>query len=196
MPSWIRSRKGKALVAVVLGDRDDEPEVRLDHLLLGVEVAALDALGEVDLLLRGEQPRLADVLQEQLEAVRGHVRLEVDRGLLAAALAIDRTLLLGAVLERGVVLDQLDLGLFEEAVELLDVALVQVDLLEGGGHLGVGQYPGGLTLCEEELDLLQLLQFSYGHPFPIVVAGPSSEALAPFKQTNIESKASVCVVKQ
>ena len=52
------------------------------------------------------------------------------RGLLAAALAIDRTLLLGAVLERGVVLDQLDLGLFEEAVELLDVALVQVDLLE------------------------------------------------------------------
>jgi hypothetical protein len=40
------------------------------------------------------------------------------------------------------------------------------------------------------------LQFGYGHPFPIVVAGPSSEALAPLKQTNIESKASVCVVKQ
>ena len=42
----------QALVAVVLGDRDDEAQVRLDHLLLRVEVAALDALGELDLLLR------------------------------------------------------------------------------------------------------------------------------------------------
>ena len=39
------------LVAVVLGDRDDQPQVRLDHLLLGVERAALDPLGEIDLLL-------------------------------------------------------------------------------------------------------------------------------------------------
>ena len=44
--------EGQALVAVVLGDRDDQAQVRLDHLLLGVEVAALDPLGEVDLLLR------------------------------------------------------------------------------------------------------------------------------------------------
>ena len=66
----------QALVAVVLGDRDDEAEVRLDHLLLRVEVAALDALGEVDLLLRGEQPDLADVLEEQLKGVRRHVRAE------------------------------------------------------------------------------------------------------------------------
>ena len=33
----------QALVAVVLRDRDDEPQVGLDHLLLRVEVAALDA---------------------------------------------------------------------------------------------------------------------------------------------------------
>src|SRR3954452_11056107 len=46
------------LVAVVLGDRDDQAQVRLDHLLLCVEVAALDALGEVDLLLGGEEPDL------------------------------------------------------------------------------------------------------------------------------------------
>src|SRR3954451_16948074 len=39
------------LVAVVLRDRDHESQVRLDHLLLRVEVAALDALGEVDFLL-------------------------------------------------------------------------------------------------------------------------------------------------
>ena len=58
----------QALVAVVLGDRDDQAQVGLDHLLLGVEVAALDAAREVDLLLRGEQPDLADVLEEQLQA--------------------------------------------------------------------------------------------------------------------------------
>ena len=69
----------QALVAVVLGDRDDEAEVGLDHLLLGVEVAALDAAREVDLLLRGEQADLADVLEEQLEAVRRHVGPQVER---------------------------------------------------------------------------------------------------------------------
>ena len=45
----------QALVAVALGDRDDEAEVRLDHLLLGAVVAALDPLRELDLLRRGEQ---------------------------------------------------------------------------------------------------------------------------------------------
>ena len=44
--------EGQALVAVVLGDRDDQAQVRLDHLLLGVEVTALDPLRELDLLLR------------------------------------------------------------------------------------------------------------------------------------------------
>ncbi len=87
--------EGQALVAVVLGDRDDQPEVRLDHLLLGVEVAALDALGEVDLLLRGEEPDLPDVLQEQLKGVGRHVRLQVDRRLLAPAAAVDGALDLG-----------------------------------------------------------------------------------------------------
>src|SRR5205823_7491879 len=40
----------RQLVALVLlRDRDDEPEVGVDHLLLGLQVAALDALGELDL---------------------------------------------------------------------------------------------------------------------------------------------------
>src|SRR4029079_6330382 len=36
----------KALVAVVLRDRDDEAEVRLAHALLGARIAALDPLRE------------------------------------------------------------------------------------------------------------------------------------------------------
>jgi len=51
----------------------------LHHLLLGVEVAALDPLGEVDLLLRGEQADLADVLKERLEAVEDDVGRECGR---------------------------------------------------------------------------------------------------------------------
>ena len=63
--------EGEAAAAVALGDRDDEPEVRLDHLLLGVLVAGLDALGEVDLVCGGEQRDPADVLEEELQRVGG-----------------------------------------------------------------------------------------------------------------------------
>src|SRR5438270_6255488 len=38
--------EGQALVSVLLGDRDDEAEIRLDHLLLCAVVAALDPLRE------------------------------------------------------------------------------------------------------------------------------------------------------
>ena len=42
----------QAAAEVALGDRHDEPQVGLDHVLLGRHVAALDALGEPDLLAR------------------------------------------------------------------------------------------------------------------------------------------------
>src|SRR3954447_15009376 len=149
----------EALVAVVLGDRDDQAQVGLDHLLLRVQVAALDLAREVDLLLGREQPDLADVLEEQLEAVRGHVRLEVDRRLgLAAPALVRRTLDLRRG-DGGVdLLDDLDLGLLEEAVELLDVRLVEVDLGDGGLDLGERQDAHLLPLQEQSLDLFELLQ--------------------------------------
>src|SRR5450755_3520675 len=71
------------LVAIVLRDRDDEAQARLDHLLLRVQVAAPDPLGEINLLLSGQQPRLADLLQEQLKGIGSHVRLEIERSLAA-----------------------------------------------------------------------------------------------------------------
>ena len=49
--------EGQALVAVALGDRDHEAQVGARHVVLRVEVAALDALGEGDLLLGGQQRR-------------------------------------------------------------------------------------------------------------------------------------------
>src|SRR5439155_18404985 len=63
----------QALPLLALGHRDDEPQVRGHHALLGDKVTALDALGEHDLVLAGEQGRLADVVEEprQDEAVLG-----------------------------------------------------------------------------------------------------------------------------
>src|SRR5207245_544307 len=53
--------------AVALGDRDDEPEVGLDHAALGDGIAALDLLRERDLLGGGEQLVAADVGEEELQ---------------------------------------------------------------------------------------------------------------------------------
>ena len=154
----------QSLVAVVLGDRDDEAQVGLDHLLLGVEVAALDALGEVDLLLRRQQPDLADVLQEQLKGVGRHVRLEVDRRLLARTALVGRAFDGVGGLDRRIdLLDELDLGLLQVAVKLFDVSLVEIDLGDGASDLGVREHAGQLALRHKALDLFEFLQFDYGH---------------------------------
>jgi hypothetical protein len=84
--------------------------------------STLDLLREVDLLGRGEQPDLADVLEEELQGIGGHVRLQVERLLLApTALAVGPLVLGGRLLSRVEVLDQLDAGLLEVPVEVLDV---------------------------------------------------------------------------
>ena len=154
----------KSLVSVVLRDGDDEPKVGLDHLLLGVEVAALDPLGEIDLLLRREQTDLADVLQEQLKGIGRHVGPQIQLRLGLAPLALVRSpldLLLDGGGGRIDVLDQLDLRLLEEAVQLFDVGLVEIELGDRVGDLGVREHADLLALGQEALDLFELLQFDY-----------------------------------
>jgi hypothetical protein len=46
---------------------DHKPQVRSDHPILRVEIAALDALGELDLLCSGEQRILGGLLEEELQ---------------------------------------------------------------------------------------------------------------------------------
>ena len=60
------------LGVVVLGDGDDQAQVRLDHPVLGPLVARLDALGELDLLVLGEQGDLAGFLEVEAQRVVGH----------------------------------------------------------------------------------------------------------------------------
>ena len=57
--------KAQPLVAAGLGD--DQAQVGVDHALLGLEVAALDPLGEFDLLGGGQQRVDPSLLEEQLE---------------------------------------------------------------------------------------------------------------------------------
>jgi hypothetical protein len=57
------------LALEALGEMDDEAQVRLDHAVLGVEIAPLDAASEFELLGGGQEPRAGDALEEDSEAV-------------------------------------------------------------------------------------------------------------------------------
>ena len=59
----VQERKPPAQVR--LGDRDHQPQVGLDHLLLRPDVAALDPLGQRDLLVGREQLHAPDRAQVQ-----------------------------------------------------------------------------------------------------------------------------------
>src|SRR4051794_30027235 len=163
--------EGQALVAVIFRDRDDKPEVRLDHFLLRVEVAALDTFGEFDLLRRGQQADFADVLEEQLQGVGGHVRFEVERLFLAPApffAGVRGERFGGGFLRRIHVLDELDPRLLEVAVEVLDVGLVEIDLRNSGGDVAEGQHAELLPAIDEAFDLVQFLKLCYQHRFLLV----------------------------
>ena len=65
----VQQRHPGVLALEALGEVDDEAQVGLDHAVLGLEVAALDAASELELLGRGQQPRAGDALEEDSEAV-------------------------------------------------------------------------------------------------------------------------------
>ncbi len=140
MPSWIRSRNGQPEPAVALGVGHHEPQVRLDHPVLGLLVAALDALGQLDLLAGGEQRPLRDVAQEELERVARGVGHLVDR------VARLRLTAFGAVVLH---LDAAPLGL---GVDRLERAGLEVELLHGGRDLGQLEPAGLLAALVEGVD--------------------------------------------
>ena len=126
--------EGDAEAAVALGDRDHEAEVRLDHPALGGQVAALDRLGEHDLLGRGQQLVPADVGQEELQAVGGaHERL---RGLLLGGLGSGGLArLLGLLFRLRRRLAHLETDRLELARQLLDLVVGEVVLQREGLQL-------------------------------------------------------------
>jgi hypothetical protein len=63
----VPEREPLTLVAARL--RDDQPQVGVDHSLLGLEVPALDALRELDLLFGGEQGIPRGLAEEELQRI-------------------------------------------------------------------------------------------------------------------------------
>ena len=123
---------------VALGDRDDEPEVRVDHPLLRLEVAALDPLRQLDLLGRGQQRIAADLVEEELEAV----------GRRGRELAVRVCRLAGAV--AAAVVGDLDAASLEQLVHLLDGVLVDLALRERGLELRERHAAVLLPLLDED----------------------------------------------
>jgi hypothetical protein len=106
-------------------------------------IAEFDPLGELDLLRRGEERHLADVLEEELQGVGRDLRLGRPL-LLRLGLA-----LLGA--------DDVDLGLFERRVELVQLGRIEVELVEREGDL-LGVEPAGSLAGLEERPYLEQVE--------------------------------------
>src|SRR6266566_8277658 len=144
--------EGEAATEVRLRDRDDEAQVGLDHLCLRAHVAALDALGEVDLLIGGQERHLPDLAQVEPQRVERRLDREVELrrlDLLGQRLLMRQRLVLFA-------LDELDAVVDQVGGEVLQLLLAELELVDPGDDLVVGEeallFPG--------LDeLLQLLDF-------------------------------------
>ena len=65
----VEQRHARVLALEALGEVDDEPQVGFDHAVFGVEIAALDAAGELELFSWGQEARAGDALEEDSEAV-------------------------------------------------------------------------------------------------------------------------------
>src|SRR5262249_9222838 len=115
-------QKRYAEAAVALRDRDDQSQVRLDHPPLGSDVAALDRLGEGDLLGRGEQLVASDVGEEELQAVG---RADQNLGLRLEGLLLGLRGLAVRLVDR---LADLEADCLELTLELLGVLLAEVVL--------------------------------------------------------------------
>jgi hypothetical protein len=135
----------QALVPVVLRDRDDEPEVRLDHVCLRAHVPALDLLGELDLLGGGQQRMASRLAEEELERVRRRLVRDLERG--------RRGLLLLLFLWLLGNLDPPSLELVEQRVRLEHVQLVRLDQLR---ELRLADRAGALCGLQQTLDVLVL----------------------------------------
>ena len=110
-------------------------------------VAPLDPLRELDLLRSGEELDLADVLEEELQGVGGDLRLGRPF-LLCLGLALLAT-------------DDVDLGLFERRIELVQLRRIEVELVERESDL-LGLEPAGSLTGLEERPYLEQVEDARG----------------------------------
>jgi len=136
--------------------------------LLGVHVAALDALGERDLQVGGQQRDAADRAQVQTQRIQRRLDRQVELGLLRpirvasgrAFLArlcggLDAGSLRGDLFAVGA--DDVDALFGEVAMQFLDLLLGDLDLLERGRDLVEGQKAALLTIRDQTAKLIELV---------------------------------------
>src|SRR5262249_49569730 len=127
---------------VLLRDRDDEAKIGVDHQVLRGLVTALDALRELDLLLRSHELVAPRLVEEQLKRVgRRDRQISVDVG------ALRRVRARAIVRQRNVAL----LELFEEALDLLVVEVGFLQELVHGREVEAAEL---LALLEKDLKTL------------------------------------------
>src|SRR5215204_233087 len=163
-------QEGQALVPVVLRDRHDEAQVRLDHPLLRLHVAALDPLRELDLLGGGQERVAAGLAQEELKRVG---RRLVDGRLRRRP---RRLFWLWGLL------DDVDAALLELALERLALHLVQLQRLENLCQLGVpdrARLLGNLEQIAQVLAAEDGLDLSRRHPASCLSPNTGDAKLCP-----------------
>ena len=133
VPLLDQVEKEHAASHVALGDGDDQAQVRLGELALGLRVALGHAAGDLDLLAGGEQRDLADLLE-----VHAHRVVDV-HALHGGERVLDLGDLLVDVLGDLHVLDHVDIHFLEVLIDLFDLLLVQIQLLERIHDLLIGQ---------------------------------------------------------
>src|SRR5262249_18726119 len=116
---------------VLLRDRDDEAEVRVDHQVLRGFVAALDPLRELDLLLGSEELVAPRLVEEELQRVGRRGReVPVDVGALARirarAVVRERNVALLELLEESLDLLVVEVGLLQELVDCRKVQAAEL----------------------------------------------------------------------
>jgi hypothetical protein len=126
---------------VLLRDRDDEAEIRVDHQVLRLAVATLDPLGELDLLLGRQQLVAADLVEEELQRVRRRDR--------QVAVHVSRVDDLPAA-----VVAELDSPLLDVLVQPLHLFLVQLRLLDRARDLRELEASLALSQFDQRFDLL------------------------------------------
>jgi hypothetical protein len=140
---------------VRLCDRDDEPEIGLDHLPLRRPVPALDPLRQVDLLVGRQQRHLPDLAQVEPQGVERGLdgQVELRRRL---RLVLDERWLLVRWLLVLLPLDQVDRPFDQVGVEVLGLLPAQAEVLEPGCDLVVGQKPLLKALRDEPRQCLNV----------------------------------------
>ena len=146
--------EAQAAAEIALRDRDDEAEVRLDHLRLRAHVAALDPLRQIDLLVGGQQRHLADLAQVETQRVERRLDGQVELGR-ALDLFLDERLLVRQALVL-LAFHELDAVVDEVGREVFDLLLRELDFLDSLDDLVVGEEALLLTRRNQLLEFFDV----------------------------------------